>query len=145
MNLHPQPQRAPVTVRQAIGHLASPGTDGRRHRQSLINAWNICPPGKSLRKTVRTVSSFQSVRLHPDRPSTTQTSAHFNWHYDSPRYLTTAEMALIGSFPDSFRWPQRRELCKRLLGNSVPPLFMRAIALSIRREILASGSSGRVA
>jgi site-specific DNA-cytosine methylase len=94
---------------------------------------------------VRTVSSFQSVRLDPDRPSTTQTSAHFNWHYASARYLTTAEMALIGGFPGAFRWPESQEACKRLLGNSVPPLFMRAIALSVQREILAPGSSERAA
>jgi len=128
----------PVTVRQAIGHRIRPeheGSSGRR--QQLVDAWRKCPPGKSLRKTVPNVSSFESVRLDPDRPSTTQT-AHFNWHYAAPRYLILEEMALIGSFDPNFRWPVKQGHCKKQIGNSVPPLFMRAIARHIRESVLAS-------
>lgn len=134
VNLHPPPFTEPVTVLQAIGHLHVPGPANDRRRNSLIKAWHKCPPGKSLRKTVPNVSSFESVKLHPDRPSTTQTANHFNWHYAVPRYLTVEEMALIGGFPSCFRWPAGQERCKRQIGNSVAPLFMRAIAWHIREE-----------
>ena len=135
MNLHPSPQTKPVTVRQAIGHVQTQELPGYR-RKELIDAWHKCPPGKSLRKAVPTVSSFESVRLHPDRPSTTQTANHFNWHFASPRYLTISEMALIGSFPAGFCWPQAPGFCKRQIGNSVPPLLMRAIAGHMARTVL---------
>jgi DNA (cytosine-5)-methyltransferase 1 len=108
---------------------------GGGRRQELVDAWRKCPPGKSLRKTVPNVSSFESVRLDPDKPSTTQTN-QFNWHYAAPRYLTLEETALIGSFNPGFRWPAKQGHCKRQIGNSVPPLFMRAIARHIRAEIL---------
>ena len=140
MIYHPMPQSSPVTVRQSISHLTSWSPDEREHKRELIEAWRQCPPGKSLRKIVPTVSSFESVRLDPDRPSTTQTAAHYNWHYDFPRYLTTREMALIASFPGAWRWPSSREISKRLMGNSVPPLFMRAIAMHVRLELLAGRS-----
>lgn len=133
MNLHPDPTITPVTMRQAIAHLACRQPDGREYKRELIETWRRCPPGKSLRKIVPTVSSFESVRLDPDKPSTTQTRTHFNWHYEFPRYLTIREMALIGSFSDAWRWPSSREISKKLIGNSVPPLFMRSIALHIRK------------
>ena len=44
-----------------------------------------------------------------------------------------AEIAVLGSFPPSFRWD--KDAWARI-GNSVPPLFMRAIARHIRAEIL---------
>ena len=138
MNLHPPPFARPVTVRQAIGHLHASGPIDDRRRKELIDAWHKCPPGKSLRKAVPNVSSFESARLHPDRPSTTQTANHFNWHYAVPRYLSVEEMALIGGFPSGFRWPTGQERGKRQIGNSVPPLFMRAIARHIREEIHAA-------
>jgi DNA (cytosine-5)-methyltransferase 1 len=134
--LYPLPQSLPVTVRQAIGHLQIQDLSTCHHRKQLIDAWNRCPPGKSLRKAVPTVSSFESVRLHPDKPSTTQTANHFNWHYAAPRYLTIDEMALIGSFPVRFSWPQAPGYSKNQIGNSVPPLFMRAIARHIRLVVL---------
>jgi site-specific DNA-cytosine methylase len=138
LNLHPQPFARPVTVRQAIGHLHVSGLIDDRRRKELIDAWHKCPPGTSLRKAVPNVSSFESVRLHPDRPSTTQTANHFNWHYAVPRYLSVREVALIGSFPSSFRWPAGQERCKRQIGNSMPPLFMSAIARYIRTETRAA-------
>lgn len=136
MNPHPPPLIEPVTVRQAIGHLYFPEQPAIRRRRELIDAWHKCPPGKSLRKAVPNVSSFESVKLNADRPSTTQTANHFNWHYAVPRYITVKEMALIGCFAPDFRWPAQQERTKRQVGNSVPPLFMRAIARHIRFVLL---------
>jgi site-specific DNA-cytosine methylase len=138
MNPYPPPYVRPVTVREAIGHLNASGRTDEQRRKELIDAWHKCPPGRSLRKMVPNVSSFGSVRLHPDRPSTTQTANHFNWHYAAPRYLSVEETALIGGFPSRFRWPARQERCKRQIGNSVPPPFMRAIAQRIREETHAA-------
>jgi len=106
LSLHPQPFTRPVTVRQAIGHLHVQGPNGGYRRKKLIDAWHKCPPGKSLRKTVPNVSSFESVKLDPDR--------------------------------SGFRWPTGQERCKRQIGNSVPPPFMREIARRIREETLAA-------
>ena len=49
------------------------------------------------------------------------------------RKPTVSEVALLGSFPNSYAWG--KDAWARI-GNSVPPLFMRAIARHIRRNIL---------
>lgn len=56
-------------------------------------------------------------------------------HPDRGRYLNLSEMKRLGGFPDEFVFIDRKK-GRENIGNSVPPLFMRAIALHIRREIL---------
>ena len=52
------------------------------------------------------------------------------------RPMTEMECARVQSFPPGFIWPVRGEAAYKQIGNAVPPLFMRAIAAHIRREIL---------
>jgi len=58
-------------------------------------------------------------------------------HPDQPRLLTTGELFRVGSFPDQYAMQGKWESTVQRIGNSVPPLFMRAIALHISTEILA--------
>jgi DNA (cytosine-5)-methyltransferase 1 len=51
------------------------------------------------------------------------------------RYLTDSEIKAIGSYPTAFSFTDRESMIERI-GNSVPPLFMRAIAGHIRENIL---------
>lgn len=44
--------------------------------------------------------------------------------------------AVNGSFPSSFKFLSSHSDIKNRIGNSVPPLFMRSIALHIRKELL---------
>lgn len=124
----------PVTVKEAIGHLPL----GRRgkHEPQVIDAWHKSKPGQSLRKAVHYVGSFQSVRLDPNAPSTTQIKSVVNWHYAIPRKLTRDEAAILGSFPVEFQWAGSKASAHAGIGNSVPPLFMRAIAAHVRRSVL---------
>jgi DNA (cytosine-5)-methyltransferase 1 len=56
-------------------------------------------------------------------------------HPDRERYLSLPEIKRIASFPDDFKFLNREDGFKRI-GNSVPPLFMKAIAEHIRINIL---------
>ena len=131
---YPKAWQRPITVRQAIGHLpvGKPGT----HQPQVLGAWHKSKPGQSLRKAVRYVGSFQSCRLDPDCPSPTLIKAHRHWHYAIARHLTDKEAAIIGSFPEEFRWYGTKQERQERIGNSVPPNFMRAIAEYIRDNIL---------
>jgi len=123
---HPKAQSMPRTVRQAIGHLPL-GTPGN-HQPQVIEAWYKSKPGQSLRKADQFVGSFQSCRLSPDKPSSTQIKTHRNWHFSVPRQLNNLEMSIIGGFPPGFKWHGNKgDVCNRI-GNSVPPPFMQAIA-----------------
>jgi len=54
-----------------------------------------------------------------------------------PRKLTIEESAILGSFPPQFVWPGSEGDARNQIGNSVPPLLMRAVASHIRAAILA--------
>ncbi len=143
---HPRPQSRPVTVFQAIGHIP-PGEPGD-HSKAVIEAWHFARPSEDLRKASirRTgcqehyVGSFHSVRLDPNRPSRTQTRSQLHWRWDVPRKLTTLEAAILGSFPPQFRWVGTRNQAKERIGNSVPPLFMKALAEHVRTHLLGAVS-----
>lgn len=132
---HPRAEARPVTVREAIGHL--PVGEQGNHEPQVLEAWRASKPGASLRETHQYVGSFQSVRLDPDAPSKTQIKSHLNWHYAIARQLTATEAGIIGSFPEQYHWLGSKDDYKQRIGNSVPPLFMRAIASHIRGHILA--------
>lgn len=83
------------------------------------------------------------VKLHWDKPSRTLLKDflgyfHF-WHPEQWRPLTLKEWSRLGSFSDSWRWTDKKNGCQRI-GNSVPPLFMRAIAGHIMSTISKSES-----
>jgi DNA (cytosine-5)-methyltransferase 1 len=58
-------------------------------------------------------------------------------HPDRQRYISLTEAKRLASFPDPFVFTDRKRGIERI-GNSVPPLFMRAVANHISREILGS-------
>ena len=57
-------------------------------------------------------------------------------HPDEPRRLGVAELRRIASFPDAFAFEGDWMDAVNGIGNSVPPLLMRAIARHVRSTIL---------
>jgi DNA (cytosine-5)-methyltransferase 1 len=58
-------------------------------------------------------------------------------HPSENRHLTIDEAKRIGSFPDSFCLTGKFDNQWERVGNSVPPLFMRAIAKHVQQTILS--------
>lgn len=90
-----------------------------------------------------TTFSFRSMcrRLHPDKPSHTITKTWVPYsepavHPYEHRCLSVEELSNLASFGPCFEWPGKFIDIYARIGNSVPPLFMRAIAGHIRTEIL---------
>jgi DNA (cytosine-5)-methyltransferase 1 len=84
--------------------------------------------------------------LNPEKLSSTVMTIPDDYiHYNSPRALTVREMARLQSFDDSFVFQGKRSTGgnKRkteipqytLVGNAVPPLLARAIAMEILKNI----------
>jgi len=66
-------------------------------------------------------------------------SGYSMFHYDKARPLMISEMKRIGSFPDQFKFLSNYndyKKCKDQIGNSVPPLFMKAIAESVKKMLV---------
>jgi DNA (cytosine-5)-methyltransferase 1 len=82
-------------------------------------------------------SYFGTVKVNPYRPSPTLTKsgARLFLHWREPRSLSIGEAKRIGSFPDAFTLDGAFGAQWGRIGNSVPPVFMWAVA-SHMREVL---------
>jgi DNA (cytosine-5)-methyltransferase 1 len=82
---------------------------------------------------------FAFSRTHPDKPARTiaKDSAGL-FHYLEDRTLTVGEYKRIASFPDNFQFIGTFSVALQRIGNSVPPLFMEAIARHIRENIIST-------
>ena len=129
----------PVTVRSAIYDLRNDVSDLSVNLETrTAQVMKNLPAGHSDLK------HHSHVKLSYDKPSKTLLKDflgyfHF-WHPEMWRPLTLREWSRLGSFPDAFRWTDKKNACQRI-GNSVPPLFMRAIAQHIRRLVDMTGGA----
>ena len=89
--------------------------------------------------------NYNVLQAHSQSP-TIMTIPDDYIHFSSPRSLTVREMARLQSFDDSFVFQGKRTTggidrkftvpqCT-LVGNAIPPLMARAIALEILKNIL---------
>lgn len=92
---------------------------------------------KAFKKYKGSTGSARSfVRLCWDQPATTLCKTFIAvaglGHPDDERFLNEAECKRISSFPDAFIFQGTLKEKIALMGNAVPPLFMRAIAQHVR-------------
>ena len=159
MTLHPDPEYRPIPVKAVIPQ--SLGTRSQR-----INPWisadesaaTICKTAagyelkeaqiKPTCQSYRVLTGqepkrhFGLVRLDPEKPcptiqkSSPQSSTTGLIHPCSVRHLTITEIKLMSSFPESLRLEGSFVEKWARIGNSVPPLFMKAIAENTRYGVL---------
>ncbi len=82
---------------------------------------------------------YSLLRMDDARPAPTilqESGSGGHMHSAEPRLLHTGELKRIASFPDTFKFVGSWKDSVKRIGNSVPPLFMRAIAEHIRQEML---------
>ena len=138
---HPRPTTSrPTTVREAlagvrVGEAPHIG-DGR---YGVL--WRRIRPGKSAANVLNGSGYSSCIKIHPDRPSPTimkmqgrETSGGYATlcHWSEPRALSTEEAQRLASFPDDFVFTGNYQQRWARIGNSVPPLLMRAIAAHVR-------------
>lgn len=142
---HPKGQVKPIVLRQAWELCPDGLSDGLFTGRRLQIAEQMKEWGEG--DDIVPDQSFNLKRLAWDKPSRTilksvgKPTSHFGGglvHPEIPRHVTIAELKRLGSFPDNFEMIGKYQEQWMRIGNSVPPLFMRAIALHIREHILAS-------
>jgi len=155
MTLHPDPEYQPIPVKAVIPRSLAT-------RSQRINPWipadepaaSICKTeaGYQLKESeIRPTwqmyrvltgqerkNHFGLVKLDPEKPSPTilrgtggtTTGLIHPWHL---RRLTIAEIKALASFPKQFQIQGSYKEKWARIGNSVPPLLMKAIAGRIRQ------------
>jgi DNA (cytosine-5)-methyltransferase 1 len=100
--------------------------------------YDLLPVG--MKRARRSDHTKRYGRLHPDRLSCTiMTKCDPHWgsyfHWEQERVVTVREAARIQSFPDSYRFvgPQVRQYVQ--VGNAVPPLLAKAVAMEIKASM----------
>lgn len=132
---HPRAEVRPVTVGDAliecIPYKVAPLLKGK---QAEI-AKRIPPYGDG--SDVTGGAWFGHKKLDWSKPSRTINKEAWQfYHPDTSANLSIGELRRVHSFPDAFGFIGEWREASARIGNSVPPLFMRAIALHIRRYIL---------
>ena len=138
---HPKTQQWPVSVREAlegVEHEPVPALSGKYRHLTLLVRPGQCAADHDAGK------GFQNlVRLQWDKPSPTINRMNPGTGLGTPlhpvehRSLSVPGAKRLCSFPDEYQLPEGSFQDRwGVLGNAVPPLFMRAIAEHIRDEIL---------
>ena len=134
---HPKAESRARTVRDALDGLLDDVSDRVVPKADSITFKQMT----SVRPGQRCNVHHSHHRLALDRPSATVDRGggagewHI-WHPTDNRPITRSEVKRLSSFPDVFQFAGGVSAAFVRIGNSVPPLFMRAIAQHIRQNIL---------
>lgn len=144
---HPPAQNYPISAGVALRGVIN----DEEERQMLLAAgdrykgyreWHLMQPGQKRTQAVGGNIGFSCIKIDPRKPCRTipkndmNISCHGLMHWRERRRFTTAEYARLSSFPAQFQFAGSWKDAVGQMGNSVPPLFMRAIANHVRSEIL---------
>jgi len=154
ISCHPAAQIAPIPAGESLAGCSTPPEQlaalfeaARKYRS--FKYWDKVRVGSSESRI--TGQGFNAVKFDPRKPARTirrndgNLGMHGAMHWDARRRFSLPEFKRFGSFPDAFAFAGAFEEGIRQIGNSVPPLFMRAIARHIREKILALTSNSEPA
>ena len=157
-----RPARVRRTVRDAIGALPLAGASGdavhdmpeKRSRKVMALIKRIPKNGgsrtdlpmKAQLDCHKRCDGFKDVygRMAWDEPAPTITSGCSNpskgrfLHPDQNRAITMREAALLQGFPRSYKFPTttNKQAIALMIGNALPPEFIRRHAMAIRKTML---------
>jgi DNA (cytosine-5)-methyltransferase 1 len=111
------------------------------HKPETVRIISLVPDGGNYKNLPKDLWDTRKVniawtRMNSKKPSFTIDAGHnHHFHYKYNRVPTVRECARIQSFPDSFRFLGTRTSQYRQVGNAVPPLLAKAIAVELRKAL----------
>lgn len=113
--------------------------EGTNHTEQTKHIISMVPDGgtiKDLPEEYYSVRNYNSAfkRMNSKKPSTTIDCGHRNYfHYKENRVPTVRESARIQSFPDDYFFTGNKTSQYTQVGNAVPVLLAKQIAVEIKR------------
>lgn len=146
---HPKPQGKPIIMKQVIGDLLKDQDEAINHvwidesvNGKNTKTWKLADRCKEGRKYAGHQKRLIWDKVCPTlcKPSSDGMNImpylrNSHCHPLQTRTLSIRELARLSSYPDTFMFTKNLEGANRI-GNSVPPLLMKAIAEHIKAEIL---------
>lgn len=112
-----------------------------KHSDKTVKTIALVPDGGNYKDLPKKLQETRKVniawtRLDSKKPSFTIDTGHrHHFHYKYNRVPTVRESARIQSFPDNFIFKTDKTSQYRQVGNAVPPLLAKAIALKLLEYI----------
>ncbi len=144
---HPKAESKPITVKRAFEQLPNldlsvPVQWGTNPNWAVSKYIPLIRPGKSCDDVHPKRAGYNLIRLDENKPSPTIPKTCNGSLFAGllppigNRYCAIGEIKRLGTFPDAFCMAGDFESAWARIGNSVPPLMMKAISAHIRSEIL---------
>ncbi len=142
-NFHPSPLLAEenyITTKEAIEDLITVSDNKdinhvrTKHTDDMKNRLAAVPEGKSLYDNYS--DSWKKCPWNEASCTIKENHGGVNIHPIEPRVITVREMARLQSFPDDFIFKGSKAKQMVQIGNAVPPLMAKAIAIGIKKTIL---------
>jgi DNA (cytosine-5)-methyltransferase 1 len=150
--VHPQAVAGITTVRAAIADLADPGAFEVPIGKAAALAPYVMPGRRGqdvLKAAGKKDTHWGVIRIAWDKPARTVVKSFRAGqagflHPAENRFLGTRELSRLQSFPDQFQWGESTYMdIHARIGNSVPPLLMRAVSQTIHERLLANVGDNR--
>lgn len=112
---------------------------GTQHEEKTVKLISMVPEGKNFRALpdpYNTMFKYNEAltRYHSKKPSLTINTGHrSHFHYKWNRIPTVRESARLQSFPDDFVFYGNKSQQYKQVGNAVPPLLGKAVAIQVKR------------
>jgi len=141
-NYHPAPLLEPasyITTKEAIEDLIKVKDNPKfnhvrtNHNDDMKERLAKVPEGKSLYDKYS--DSWKKCPWNEASCTIKENHGGVNIHPIEPRVITVREMARLQSFPDNFIFQGTKSKQMVQIGNAVPPLLAKSIALAIKKTL----------
>ncbi len=149
---HPKPQTKPMSVDEALRNVKAETFLTLKPEWHSTKLWRRMRPGQTgadVNEKPTTAFSLLKINRFKPCPTIPKTLLCNNrlygapCHWSEPRTLSIEEIKRLSSFPDDFKLTGSIVDQWARIGNSVPPLLMKAVAIHLKELLTSFPNKGK--